>query len=45
MHLMAERCLPIGVSIPESLLAKIDRERAGKPRSRFVVELLAKALK
>lgn len=41
---MKDRKLPIGISIPMSLLEKIDRLRGKKSRSQFVVELLLEAL-
>lgn len=40
-----ERKLPIGISMPQSLLNKIDTKRGQQNRSDFIVELIEKALK
>lgn len=39
-----DRKLPIGIGIPTGLLEKIDKLRGEKTRSKFVVELIEKAL-
>jgi len=38
------KCRPVGVSLPESLLEKIDKDRGKIPRSTWIVDLLKKAL-
>ena len=40
-----ERKLPIGISMPQSLLDEIDVKRGQQSRSEFVVELIEKTLK
>jgi metal-responsive CopG/Arc/MetJ family transcriptional regulator len=37
-----ERKLPIGISMPQSLLNEIDTKRGKQSRSEFVVELIEK---
>ena len=37
-----ERKLPIGISMPQSLLNEIDKKRGKQSRSEFVVELIEK---
>ena len=44
MNSKKDRKLPIGIGIPTSLLAKIDKLRGKKSRSEFVVKLIEKAL-
>jgi len=39
-----KKCRQVGVSLPESLLERIDKDRGKIPRSVWIVDLLQKAL-
>jgi metal-responsive CopG/Arc/MetJ family transcriptional regulator len=40
----ADRCYPVGVSLPGSVLQLLDEKRGKVPRSAFIVECLEKVL-
>jgi hypothetical protein len=39
-----DRCVPVGVSLPQSVIRQIDDERGLVPRSAYILMLLMKVL-